>query len=1454
MSLRSIGSQLLQTVPSSLLSGKSTASVSFWILINPANNVTVVNGVEIFGDSGGKFSASLSGVGGLRLLWSSNDGQTNYVSTCQLTLVPGTTYHIASTWQAGSQHYYLNGVSAQSDTMGGVLGVLGDTTPHPYLLGSGQAGVDVTLDEPTIWVNYALTPVDVANLRDRLAAPLSIDPSAIALAWSLAGTDGASAMVGDPGLTDSSATGLNLSKVIGSAPTYKGGVLTYVPPTMIGRAAVAASGQAISLIFQDGLGNATDVSAIRPSDEIQTLTASANPSGNAFTLTFGGHATAPVPVEITPPGSYGLFTVPVTPNHTVQLAASYDYNSAYTPSDLGFEVFDGAVTALLGRVDVNGKAAPAGPADGTSPSGSPILYQSLGGFKPTTNTLLVRVSASTDGYFWFINALRVTDTVANSSAYYAAPGDQFVGVGNGYRVIVAGQYFDGQTAFWGNSATGIGSIYLVDPAALQSALQALPSIGAGNVVASVAAAGPGQYTIQFVGELANSAQALIASSDPAITIARTNPGAVVPTVSIDGGPAVPIFDWLWGAKTPYSPAALGLLPQSAPQYQTQGVYDGYFTIQGFWYRTVDSTCFSGGPLFANQAGFTLGFNYPTQPPGTYQFAATWPPTIPAAKGVTYSQHSQFVISDGAGNVLETVVVDQTQVPADYTQGGRAWKTIGAAYPLGVFNQGLSISLSTVGLSSTEIAVLDAAQLRRVSADASVLIPAGATVQLTTPQGWATTVAGVVPAVANLTIPPPSPTWIAPPFVAGTKSLGVGFNVENEAPYAGLLAFSNLANRLPSNVGVTQDVDGYPTRIPGAQYTYYFLIERAGVGGGNTRRAFHNLPSGLFVMTWDGASDLQFSPPADIGTVITEVVSRRLITGGVGNRRVYNVQADPTSYSPSVALIFYGTAKDASDPTGANYICDVRNLKVYPPDPADSTGMTEWANPPKFHPAYLAKLKGIECIRTLDPLNTNNNCYQDYDQIKPTSHLSRSGPLGTAGGVVTWIGNPTGDRFFVADNTVIQVTTATPHGMYDGMLANFNGCGTATFSDGSSRVLDAASGMYNAPIKVVDANNILFLVNNNAQAPITMTNTLSGGTIVGQYGTVWPLQDIVDLVAQSGAEGLWFNFPVTVDSSVGGCVDQVAAFLAANLPTGVQVHVEYGNECWNYGFATYSWCRALTSRIQGHDDGSYEAAYVPNAKAVHDRFAAVFAAHGRPADVIYTFCTWGEYAAGSTALIAPLAKSIGARIDELGVGIYFDNWDLKNGFELGQVDIYNRMTADQCLDFLEVNAEYGHFEDYVTDHLPYLATNGYASTRMVAYEAAPDVMIPGAPIPPPGNIPNYFARQKALQRHPRMYGIMLRVLQRCQDAGLSLWNHFNLGSGSGGFSWDAYEYFDQPAGTGDPSLDALNISSPMAMNQVKSEIAGALHYWSSLVPPVVVTPARPKLLRNGMPKATGSPIT
>ena len=615
MSLRSVGDQLLQTAPSLLLVGASNVSVSFWVRANSGNDVVATGGVEILGDAGGKFSATLSGTGGLQLQWSSNDGRLNGVSTCTLTLMPGTSYHVASTWQSGSQLYYLNGVEVQSDWQVGSLGVLGDSSPHPFRLGSDQTGTDVTLDQPTFWVGYLLTAQDVVNLRNRTIQPGAIASASIALEWSLAGSDGVAAKVGDAGLADTSPNGLAFSSIVGAAPTYQGGDLTYVATPSIGKLAVAPSGKSILLVVEDGTGVDASITNIAASSEVQSIALTSLPAGRALTLSFGGQTTASIPAAEAPPFAYGSWTFPTVAGHTYVLGVDR-YPNFFTS------------VLLIETLDENGDTVARYVWDyGTTPSdsvtdpgvddpGGPgyltVWYITNPGITATGTSMQVRFSGANDAGAFSLNAIRVQDVTASTITYYS------VGTtpSNLTQVYAASEgtsnnVYGGTTLnFFGYG----GPTYPITggASALQSALESLSNIGAGNVsVADQSTRGTSLYQVTFIGALTNQSEPLITCADPAVTIAEVTHGGNYPALSINGGAPIYLTNALW-VTAGDCPAALLLLPQSV------SIGPGDSAMINFpanWLTT------SAGPLPATAA-------IPVSPPSRYTIL---PPFVAGSK-------------------------------------------------------------------------------------------------------------------------------------------------------------------------------------------------------------------------------------------------------------------------------------------------------------------------------------------------------------------------------------------------------------------------------------------------------------------------------------------------------------------------------------------------------------------------------------------------------------------------------------------------------------------------------------------------------------------------------------------------------------------------------------------------------------------------------------------------------
>ena len=102
----------------------------------------------------------------------------------------------------------------------------------------------------------------------------------------------------------------------------------------------------------------------------------------------------------------------------------------------------------------------------------------------------------------------------------------------------------------------------------------------------------------------------------------------------------------------------------------------------------------------------------------------------------------------------------------------------------------------------------------------------------------------------------------------------------------------------------------------------------------------------------------------------------------------------------------------------------------------------------------------------------------------------------------------------------------------------------------------------------------------------------------------------------------------------------------------------------------------------------------------------------------------------------------------------------------------------------------------------------------------------------------------------MFGVILQIAQGYQDAGVTMASFYNIGGQTGFNCWDAYETGNQQRGTGNPITDAINLTNPLAKNQVFGEVPGGWNHWATLVAPTP-TPSNPVVKpRNGRMRTIG----
>ena len=115
--------------------------------------------------------------------------------------------------------------------------------------------------------------------------------------------------------------------------------------------------------------------------------------------------------------------------------------------------------------------------------------------------------------------------------------------------------------------------YLCDPAAIQAALQALPSIGGNNVTVTGHGDKGGPFTVQFTGSCANAVQPLLKASDPAVTVSEVSRGGNLPIDHHQRRDAVPLKSPMTSVANSQYGGYPGVnflcyaLPQSAPPFR-----------------------------------------------------------------------------------------------------------------------------------------------------------------------------------------------------------------------------------------------------------------------------------------------------------------------------------------------------------------------------------------------------------------------------------------------------------------------------------------------------------------------------------------------------------------------------------------------------------------------------------------------------------------------------------------------------------------------------------------------------------------------------------------------------------------------------------------------------------------------------------------------------------------------
>jgi hypothetical protein len=987
-----------------------------------------------------------------------------------------------------------------------------------------------------------------------------------------------------------------------------------------------------------------------------------------------------------------------------------------------------------------------------------------------------------------------------------------------------------------------------------------PSSGAG-----LAGPAPTTYTasvvvsvLPFVSGSGTSIGLLFEEAGRPASLATVNPTGPQPTYSVNGGPAVALPPGVWGVGrpasgpvVPYSPFYLAPLPRSSPAVLRLGCGEGQFSFgnaQGgnSWAAggTVPAS-YSGRPYTSTTAGDLVTWKVEGLFPGTFQLSARWP------TDASLATNARFVVIDGTGATLATYAADQSAAPADFTEAGFPWKVLGSV-AVKAPNSTLYLRLINPG---GKVAI-DAVRLARTSPDNSVTIRPTDSVTVTIPDGWAG-----VGTLASNAVAVPGATLAASNYSGGSilpapppsASMGAGFNVEPDGSSQSVVSSTNLMGRvaLPLDGAVASDPVTYLPLAINAPTLHGITVATPPTDSGGKGKGLSYLPNGYYGLSWDGASDLALE--GGVNTDCGEVASYRSITGSAGNYKVFNLQArGQVQFSPAINL-----AISASGPiSGGSYPAGLSNVRITPPDPADPTGLTPWANPPADHPNFTAMMAGSKSLRFLDPLGSNSQYIHEFVDITNRTTVSVGVARIEAPGVA--------DPFFDPIHwCVAKVTTSGPHGLFDGCVVRLNNCGTATLTNGGPPVDLAGLPFYGQALAHVVSPTVVYLqIANGGGGGYTMSNVLTpaSGTLTATWGGGLPFARYIDRCNAVGAD-FYLNMPTC---SSDDCIARMASTMAGRLANGLKVRLEYSNEAWNYGFFNYYWINTLAYRYAlaagrpSPNDLNYIPGYVDAARHRHAVFLAAWVAAGRSAsDVVRVIASAGGNPGAYTITIAAELAAQGVPCEEFATAPYVDNFAVANGTEPTLSAITDVMTGDQSIDLLELEVLHGGWGSQFFDaHRAYLDQYpALRPIRLISYEGGWDFLTPLV------SDANGRARSQAIITNPRMFNCTLGLLKHFQDHGCTLFHFYYLSGGSafssGNLSaaWSVYNAWDQQPGTGSAALDPINVSDPDAVDRVKSEVGGAIKLWNSLVPAAPSTPATPRPSipgRNGAIGTTGYP--
>jgi hypothetical protein len=1405
MSLRCVGAQNVRTAPNAVLNGATTASVSLWVQLN-AGSKAPASGAVLLGKSNGD-PVSLVIVGGttsiLRARWYANNGGTETGSYCDIALASGVPTHLAMTFAPGVQQYFVNGVLVQTDACASPLGRPADNNaPESFQVGPDVVGLDVTLDEPTIWQGYALTQTDVTNLVNRVVHPNGVAPAQVAWGLSLAGNGGVPAATGDAGLADITPSGRSVTAVSTPAPSYAGGVLSYTPPVHLNSVKVGPSNQSIICAFSAADGSTPSLQSLNPT--IMKTVGVTGASGT-FTLTVNGQTTAPIPIGAdvgTVQAAIAALSGIGSGNIQVQGIAPYLISGA------------GSLAGQPLAISVN--------ASGVSPSFAAVPGPDTAPGSGNPATIYNTDPACTFSGSW--TRINNNSSGASATRFISAPPGPlspclatftFGGVAAGTYDVFAAWPTDPSNATAAPYRVCDGTTLRAMTLVNQQVAPVYPVYGSftRSWLARVYCA---SGTIRVV--LSNDADASVVAD----TVAISPVSGLSSQVVVDDTPDVTIPNGLctftgtnWSVDSNIADYNLSChqngsgSASEAATWELDWLAPGTYDVEAYW-----PSWYSG---FTSNATYTVydGTTRVGAAAVDQRAAPAGGQAATGARGVSYTFQSlgTFTINSGSLRVVLTargdggVNADAILVrPTGATPliGRPPSQTISVTASVQSFGGQPTISINS-GSPITLTLPIVAGNCAFYPLTAPV--PAGAAVTFSAPASWAQTSAGGAPAVASAPVTT-GLTTLLPPFDSSTpKTMEVGYNVPRGPNL--ILCYADLMKQGTIwNGGQTVDSNGWLlATAAGGNFTLLTSPGNNNIDGSGMPSA----PFGPYTIMWDtpnGQGNCWLSSGG--GDVLYEDPSGQANLSATTDRtRVFVLQGNRTNVAPSITAWATGNCT---------------NIRVWPPGvPTDGSQL--------FHPEYLRMLAGAKSLRTSGMIEVNSGNVVDYADFPTPSRRMfvdeeniQFFAVQSITPTLTAAQQAAASRWWAPNRHPFVVTTSSPHNFKTGHIVYFRGAPNsmvAALADGEAWDLSGAA----FTALVLDATTFACAIANTVAINSV---SYSGGVLAYRTQFGCPPEHAVALANAVGNTTLHFNVPQQVSDA---CCTQLFQMIAANLDRSCKLRVELSNEPWNTAPPYFTQFDYFTSVGVSRGGLDSTQAYVQRASEVHALAVAAFVAAGRPAsDVIRMFNTIRLYSAVQEILTYAAAHSI--PVDELAGSLYFNNGPGNYGPE------YDFLTLDQVMDTAELNIpgyagwSYSQFRQWVD-------SCGFQSTKVTSYEWGPASMFMG------GSNPVKIARSQGGDFHPRMYGLVLHLLQETQDGGCAVIAKAGLVSPfandvypSGAGIYGAYAAWNMPAGIGDGSDGSYDNRPVLAaivpgskgpnFGAMASPVGAAINRWNALM--------------------------